>query len=115
MRKTVLSQNFSQHIEAGMQAMNGIRIILLGGDMGRLDNAMFVFHETFESVQHYIEKFGIGKITEEEKARLRQLEMMHHKVMRSMMGKMHNVREDIRVIEDARSRLHHVAEMVRIS
>jgi len=39
-----LSQNFSQLIEASMRAMNGIRTILLGGDMGRLDKARSVFH-----------------------------------------------------------------------
>jgi len=110
-----LSQNFPQLIEASMRAMNGIRMILLGGDMGRLDKAMLAFHEAFEPVQQYIEKFGVGNITEEEMARLRQLEMMHHKVARSMMGKMHNVQEDVRVIEDARLQLSHVVEMAGIS
>jgi len=107
--------SLSQRIEASMRAMDGVRAILLGGDMGRLDKAMLVFHEVFEPVQQYIEKFGTGNITEEEMARLRQLEMMHHKVMRSMMSKMHNVREDIRIIEDAAARLHHTAELAGVS
>ncbi len=102
-------------IDASMRAMSDIRMILLGGDMGRLDKAMLVFHEAFEPVRQYIERFGTGKTTEEERGRLRQLEMMHHKVMRSIMGKMHNVQEDILVIEDAQSRLHNSAAVVGIS
>ncbi|MDQ6959225.1 MAG: hypothetical protein Q9M24_08970 [Mariprofundaceae bacterium] len=102
----------SQRIEASMRAMNGMRMILLGGDMGRLDKAMLVFHEAFEPVRQYLERFGTGNTTEEEMARLRQLEMMHHKVMRSIMKKMHNVQEDILVIENAQSRLHNTAAVV---
>jgi len=105
----------SQHIDASMRAMNGMRTVLLGGDMGRLDKAMLAFHEAFEPVQQYIERFGTGNTTEEEMARLRQLEMMHHKVMRSITEKMHNVEEDILVIEDAQSRLHHAAAVAGIS
>jgi len=102
-------------IDASMRAMSDIRMILLGGDMGQLDKAMLVFHEAFEPVRQYIERFGTGKATEEEMGRLRQLEMMHHKVMRSIMGKMHNVQEDILVIEDAQSRLHNAAVVAGIS
>lgn len=111
----LLSQHLSQHIEASMRAMSDIRTVLLGGDMGQLDKAMLVFHDAFEPVQQYIERFGNGNTTEEEMARLRQLEMMHHKVMRSITEKMHNVEEDILVIEDAQSRLHHAAAVAGIS
>jgi len=115
----LLSQNLSQRIEASMRAMNGIRMVLLGGDMGRLDKAMLVFHEAFEPVRQYItDKKGdvpFLSLTEEEMARLRQLEMMHHKVMRSITKKIHNVQEDILVIEDAQSRLHNTAAVVGLS
>jgi len=134
MQILVVSQHLPQHIDASMRAMNDIRMILLGGDMGRLDKAMLVFHEAFEPVRQYItdkkgdsllssrrsrngksETVPFLSLTEEEIARLRQLEMMHHKVMRSIMGKMHNVQEDILVIEDARSRLHNAAAVAGIS
>jgi len=124
----------SQHINASMRAMNGLRMILHRGNLDRLDKAMLAFREAFEPVQQYItdkkgdsllssrrsrngksETVPFLSLTEEEMSRLRQLEMMHHKVMRSITEKMYNVQEDIRVIEDARSRLYHVAEMVGVS
>jgi len=95
-----------------MQAIKDVRMILHRGDVGKLGKAMSIFNEKFELVQQYIEQIELGHISSEDVARLQQLGMMHHKVMRSMMIKMHHIEEDVRMIEDASARLHFAASQI---
>jgi len=103
---------FTQHIDESMKAMNAMRRLLHGRDLNDLDKAETVFLEAFKSVKKHIETYGIVRASEKELAYLRQLEVMHHKVLRLMMDKMHNLEEDIQVIEGAQAHLRKAAEVI---
>ncbi len=107
-----------QKIDASMLALDAVRLVLHGGDMGRINRVMAVFQEAFDGVRQYVEtsvEASETPLAEEEVAQFRQMEIMHRKVLRSITARMGKLQEDILVIEGAQSRLHRSAELVRRS
>jgi len=88
-----------EYIGASRDAMTAVRRIVERRDWTRLDTAVEFYGESFSRLRHYLERFGTDGAAEKELSSLRQLEIMHRKVMRQLSRHMQHTREDMAEID----------------
>ena len=87
-----------EYIGASRDAIAAVRQVVARSDWKRLDVAVEFYGEAFSRLRHYLERFGMSESNESEIAALRQLDIMHRKVMRQLTWHMRHTEEDLETI-----------------
>lgn len=87
-----------EYIGASCDAVAAVRQIVSRRDWQRLDIAIEFYGETFSRLRQYLERFGMNRADEADIAALRQLDIMHRKVMRQLSRHMQHTEEDLETI-----------------
>jgi len=87
-----------EHIGASRDAMNAVRQVVNRCDWEQLDSAVELFGAAFSRLRGYLERNGLRDAREEDLAGLRQLGIMHRKVMRQLSWHMRHTEEDLETI-----------------
>lgn len=88
----------AEYIGASRDAIAVVRQVVSRRDWNRLDLAIEFYGETFSRLRQYLERFGMAEANEDEISGLRQLDIMHRKVMRQLSWHMRNTEQDLETI-----------------
>ncbi len=88
----------TEYIGASRDAMIAVRQVIERRDWQRLDTAVEFYGESFARLRHYLERFGTDETNEVEMSGMRQLDIMHRKVMRQLSWHMRHTEEDLETI-----------------
>jgi len=87
------------YIGASRDAMTAVRQVIERRDWQRLDTAVEFYGESFARLRHYLEHSGTDAANEEEMNNMRQLDIMHRKVMRQLSWHMRHTQDDMETID----------------
>ena len=87
-----------EHIVASREAMEAVRQVVNRRDWNHLDSAVELFGAVFSRLRCYLERYGLADAREDELAGLRQLDIMHRKVMRQLSWHMRHTEEDLETV-----------------
>jgi len=88
----------NEYISASHDAMMAVSRVIERRDWQRLDAAVELFSKVFSGLHRHLERFGTAEASEAEMSALRQLDIMHRKVMRRLSGHMRRTEEDLEMI-----------------
>ena len=89
----------AEYIGASRDAMNAVRQVIERRDWQHLDTAVEFYGESFARLRHYLENFGTDTVNNaEDMNSMRQLDIMHRKVMRQLSWHMRHTQDDLETI-----------------
>ena len=87
-----------EYIGASREAMSAVRQVVAHRDWERLDVAVEFYSESFSRLRHYLERFGVAEADASDLSALRQLDIMHRRVMRQLSWHMRHTEQDLETI-----------------
>lgn len=87
-----------EYIVATRDAVAAVRQVVARRDWQRLDAAVEFYGESFSRLRSYLERFGRNEASDTDISELRQLDIMHRKVMRQLSLHMRHIEEDLDTI-----------------
>jgi len=87
-----------EYIGATRDAVAAVRRVVSRRDWQRLDAAVEFYGESFSRLRNYLERFGRNEASDADISELRQLDIMHRKVMRQLSRNMRHTEEDLETI-----------------